>query len=58
MKTEKERKLADGMGGGGWGGAKKYDGEKAWSFINHYILSVEEVMPHHLICSDFGFFLI
>ncbi len=24
---------------GGWGGAKLYDGEKAWSFINHSILS-------------------
>jgi hypothetical protein len=26
-------------GGGGGGGAKSYDGEKAWSSINHSILS-------------------
>jgi hypothetical protein len=25
--------------GGGWGGAKSYDGEKALSSINHLILS-------------------
>ncbi len=28
------------VGGRGWGGAKSYDGEKAWSSINHSILSV------------------
>jgi hypothetical protein len=37
-KTEKERQLADGRWGRGWGGAKSYDGEKAWSSINHSIL--------------------
>jgi hypothetical protein len=31
-KTGKERQLADGGLGGG---AKSYDGEKAWSSINH-----------------------
>ncbi len=33
--------LTDGRGGGrrGWGGAKSYDDEKAWSSINHSILS-------------------
>jgi hypothetical protein len=28
-----------GAGVGGWGGAKFNDGEKAWSFVNHSILS-------------------
>jgi hypothetical protein len=28
-----------GEGGGDWGGAKKFDGEKAWPSINHLILS-------------------
>jgi hypothetical protein len=37
---EKERQLADGRGGGGRGRFKAYDGEKAWSFINHSILYV------------------
>jgi hypothetical protein len=35
QKTEKERQLDDGRGGGR--GAKSYDGEK--TFINHLILS-------------------
>jgi hypothetical protein len=39
-KTEKERQLADGGGGGDWGGAKSYDGEKAWSSINNSIISI------------------
>jgi len=36
------RQLADGRKGGrdrGWGGAIFYDSEKAWSSINHSILS-------------------
>ncbi len=33
---------SDGRGGGGdVGGAKSYDGEKAWSSINHSVLSVK-----------------
>jgi hypothetical protein len=39
-KTEKERQLADGGGGG----AKSYDGEKACSSINHSILSGRKVL--------------
>jgi hypothetical protein len=35
--TETERQLADGRGMGG--GVKSYDCEKAWSSINHAILS-------------------
>ncbi len=38
-KIEKERQLADGRWGRSGGGAKSYDGEKAWSSINHSILS-------------------
>ncbi len=38
LKTEKERQLADRRGGGR-GRLKTYDGEKAWSSINHSILS-------------------
>ncbi len=34
--TEKERQLAVGRGGGGWG-AETYDRTKAWSSINHSI---------------------
>ncbi len=37
-KTEKEKQLADG-GGGGVRGAELYDRKKAWSSINHSILS-------------------
>jgi hypothetical protein len=37
MKTEKESQLADGRGGGE--GARSYDAEKAWSSINHSVLS-------------------
>jgi hypothetical protein len=39
-KTEKERQLADGREGG-WGGrgAESYDRKKAWSSIDHSILS-------------------
>jgi hypothetical protein len=38
-------------GGGGGGGAKSYDGEKAWSSINHSILSalVQTAKPGHLL---------
>jgi hypothetical protein len=35
-KTEKEKQFAEVRG---WEGAKSYDGEKAWSSINHSILS-------------------
>jgi len=39
-KTEKERQLADGRGWEGGGrGAESYDRNKAWSSINHTILS-------------------
>jgi hypothetical protein len=39
-KTEKERQLADGIGWvEGGGGVKSYNSEKAWSSINHSILS-------------------
>ncbi len=38
---EKERQLADGRlgAGGGGGGARSYADEKAWSSVNHSILS-------------------
>jgi hypothetical protein len=40
MKTEKERQLDDGKGErSGWGEAKSYDSEKAWSSTNYLILS-------------------
>jgi hypothetical protein len=39
-KTEKERELADEIGVGR--GAKSCDREKAWSSINHSILSVSK----------------
>jgi hypothetical protein len=32
-------KLSDGKGGGGEGGARSDDGEKAWSSINHAVLT-------------------
>ncbi len=35
--------LAAGEGGGA-GGAKSYDDEKAWSSINHVILSAQNVL--------------
>ncbi len=39
-KTEKDRQLADGREwGGGVGGGKSCDREKAWSSMNHSILS-------------------
>ncbi len=39
-KTEKERQLVDGIGGEGDGrGAESYDHKKAWSSINHSIIS-------------------
>ncbi len=39
LKTETEKHLSDGKGGGGVGGrgAKSYDDKKAWSSINHSI---------------------
>jgi hypothetical protein len=37
--------LTDGRGvGGGWRGAKSYDREYGWSYINHSILSGEEYL--------------
>jgi hypothetical protein len=43
-KTEKERQLAYGRGGergeGGGRGAESYNRKKAWSYVNHSILSV------------------
>jgi hypothetical protein len=39
-RTKKERQFAGGIREDeGKGGAKSYDGEKAWSSINHSILS-------------------
>jgi hypothetical protein len=38
----KKREQADGSRRGGVGGAKYYDGEKAWSSVNHSILSGHE----------------
>ncbi len=34
-RQNKKRHLADRRGGGGWEGAQSYDGEEAWSSINH-----------------------
>ncbi len=34
------------VGGGGGGGAKSYDGEKAWSSVNHSILSRDCHIPY------------
>jgi hypothetical protein len=42
-KTEKERQIADGREGRLRGSRKSYDDEKAWSSINHSILSEEDV---------------
>jgi hypothetical protein len=41
-KTEKERQLSDGIEGWEGGGAKSYDDEKAWSSVNHSVLSGSE----------------
>ncbi len=49
MKTEKERHLLHGRVDGG--GAKSNDGEKAWSSINHSILSASS--DHCLIGSHY-----
>jgi hypothetical protein len=63
-RTEQERQLAHGREGGG--GAKSYDGKKAWSSINYSILSAISyqvlpnssslygfvIYPYH-ICSNF-----
>jgi hypothetical protein len=38
-KNEKERQLADEKGAGFGGGARSYDGQKAWSSFYHLILS-------------------
>jgi hypothetical protein len=38
-KTEKERYLPDERGGDGGGGAISEDSEKAWTSINHPLLS-------------------
>ncbi len=45
--------LTYGRGGGGGGGAKSYDGEKAWSSINHSILSalVQTAKPRTSACA-------
>jgi hypothetical protein len=47
-KTEKERQLDAGRGGRGGVGAELYDRKKAWSFINHSILSVSYCTYTHL----------
>jgi hypothetical protein len=41
--TEKERQLADGRG------REKEDGEKAWSSINHSMLSGRAMSTNHII---------
>jgi hypothetical protein len=41
--------LTDGRGGRGERGAKSYDSEKAWSSINHTILSGRDVQPALII---------
>jgi hypothetical protein len=51
-KTEKERKLAHGRRGGGGQGAKK-----AWSSINHSILSAPTYMCDYNIYNSFGIVL-
>jgi hypothetical protein len=45
-KTEKERQIADG-GGGGRGAKSSYDNEKAWSSINYSILFVYICVAGH-----------
>ncbi len=43
---------ADGRGGTGWGGgAKSYDGEKAWSSINHSIVSALQSQKVSRFCT-------
>ncbi len=37
--------LTDGGGGGGGGGPKSYEGEKAWSSINHSMFADIYAMP-------------
>jgi hypothetical protein len=51
---EKERQLADRMGGGeeGGRGAESYDGEKVWSSINHSILSAPHTLKHCSLTLD------
>jgi hypothetical protein len=51
--------LTDGRrgGGGGWGGAKSYDGEQAWSSVNHSMLfehSVSSVYNHKKLLVSFS----
>jgi hypothetical protein len=49
MKTEKKKQLADmWWRGGGMGGAKSHDGKKAWSSINHSILSAVNIETFHI----------
>ncbi len=40
MKTEKDRHLAEVRWGEDGGEAKSYDGEKAWSSVNHSVYSL------------------
>jgi hypothetical protein len=49
-KTEEDRQLADGRGGKGGGrGAESYVHKKAWSNINHSILSAGNVLSTEYI---------
>ncbi len=50
-KTEKERQLAGGRGGKGMGRkpTNSYDSKKAWSSINHTILSGNKQLGNHII---------
>jgi hypothetical protein len=46
-KTEKERQIADERGSGG--GAKSYDGEKAWPSINHSVYSGQNCIQYEYV---------
>ncbi len=51
--TEKERQLADGRWGGRGGvRAKSYDSQKAWSSMNHTILSEVQALAYSICKSD------
>ncbi len=56
-KPQNERQLADGRGGRGGGqGAESYDSKKAWSSINHSILSDAGyiIEQHHAVSFNRG----
>jgi hypothetical protein len=45
-KTEKESNLLTGQEGGGWEGTESHDRKKAWSSINHSVLSGYRCIAH------------